>query len=409
MSKELKNFSSVLKEQGVTREEFKAWDHDRQQKAYDDNSDNNIRVINEANEELKSALKIQGLALRKLQGQDLSEPIKTNNMINIDKSDVVEATKSLKNNRTSEINIPVVKMDNSNMVSGALFAPVSAGVDSKVQPTVNIRELFKQTPFNTQAYKYVYVSDENKTAEGVLCTKPSADSDKTFTVATKETVKLKATAVSCYDLLTDVDFANSEITTLLQDAVTQKEDTELVNSTDTATSPASLESVSTAFDGTDVAYAGLVQDANLIDLITVMATKIGTRTDKRKGFKANTVVMGLEDFTLLASLRKNADNDYLQYRQTMQGDVILINGLSIVYSDAVAKGKMYVFDSTQGEVIYQPEGSVMAMHWRDFDADLMGFKFYERIQLLIKPNNVGAFLKCESISTAISNLDKPAA
>lgn len=356
---------------------------------------------------IESAIKEQGLFLTKNKGA-INAPIKDNSMIQLNGQDVQEATKSLntQRNNSAEIGIPVNKLDNSNMVTGQLFAPVQAGVDSMVQPSVTIRQLFRNVPFDTEYYKYVYVSAETKNAEGVLCAAPTSDSEKTFTVATKPTVKIKATAVSCWDFITDVTFSEQEIQLLLNDAVTQKEDSELVLGTDTDVSPASLTSVSTVFDGTDPNYIAKIQAANIVDLITTMGAKIGSVSGgpSRKSFMADTCVLNLEDWHLLATLKKDTDTNYLQYRDTSVGGMYLINGIKIVYSSSVVKNTLFVFDSRQGEIIYQPKGTVLSAHWKDHEADLMGYKFYERLNLLVKPNNTAAFLKCEDITGALSSL-----
>lgn len=267
-----------------------------------------------------------------------------------------------------------------------------------------MRELFTAASVSPNNHGVIrYTDQENLTdnsaqiAEGVKF--PSSDIDwkerQLPIEKTGDSIKISR------EMMDDVDYVMSEIENFLLRNVKLKVDSQLLLGTGVSPQLKGMATSATAFAAGD--FAASVQDANHFDLITIIASQIMTGTD----YMPNAVEMHPTDATKM-KLKKDGENNYVIPSfivPTPSGD-ILVDGMVVVPNSGVAVDTMYVGDFTRGTVYSSGQVQIeMGYENDDFTKDLVTVKARERLALLIRNVDGGAFVKVASIDTALAAID----
>lgn len=198
----------------------------------------------------------------------------------------------------------------------------------------------------------------------------------------------------------DVGFIKGEIDKLLRVNLALKVDDLLYDGDGVTPNLKGVYTSAGAFVTTP--YADSVNNANLFDLIIVVASDIANARSGK--YKANTVLLNPINTLGLKTL-KDADGRYLSPNWA-NGDTI--GGLRIVESSQVAANTMVVGDFRYG-TIYDLEDVNIEMGWINdqFIKNAFTILAEQRLGLLIRTVDETAFRKVTNITTALADLETP--
>lgn len=204
------------------------------------------------------------------------------------------------------------------------------------------------------------------------------------------------------EMMDDIDYVMSEIQNFLIRNVDLRIDSQLLSGNGTTPQLKGLASVATAFVA-DASFANSVQDASYFDLIAVVAAQIMYGTS----YVPNGVLMNPYDAVKM-KLKKDSLNNYIIPAfivPTANGN-LTVDGLRVIANSGVAANSMYVGDFGRGTV-YSSDSLQLEFGYEntDFTQDLVTLKARERLALLIRNVDAGAFNKIASISTAINSIN----
>lgn len=291
--------------------------------------------------------------------------------------------------------------------AGLDFAPMTPGITDRVKKRTNFINLFKRTSFNGEFYKYAEQQTVTRDAQNVAVCSPVTSLTKEE-IVTKNiiTKKIKDQLKFCSDYANDYGFVEGRLRTLLDDSVLFKADKDvLLGAGGAGDEMNSIDSYSSEFSATNAAAPITpIPSANYVDLILAMQAQIYT-LGQENGYAADTVILNYMDWFSLVLSSKDADANYLDYRNVNMGTAF-INGMEVVTSPEVAAGTCYVLDSTKGEMIMNQnyEVSMAFQNDVDWESDLVAMKGSIRANLLVEGPNVNAFMKCSDIEAGIESI-----
>ena len=197
------------------------------------------------------------------------------------------------------------------------------------------------------------------------------------TIITKNiiTKKIKDVLKFCSDYANDYGFVEGRLRTLINDSVLFKADTDVLLGDGTGDNMSGIDSYASEFDATNTdAPVPSISSANYIDLILAMQAQIYT-LGKENGYAPDTVILNYMDWFSLVLSSKDADANYLDYRNVNMGTA-LINGMTVITSPDVAANTCYVLDKTKGEMIINQsyEVSMAYENSTDWESDLVAMK-----------------------------------
>ena len=198
------------------------------------------------------------------------------------------------------------------------------------------------------------------------------------------------------EALQDIPFIEGEIRRLLTVNLALKEDEQLYDGDGVAPNLKGVYNIGVAFVSTP--FADAVEAANLYDLITVVASDISA--NKRAKYKPNIALVNSADMLKLKTM-KNTQGNYIL--SPFGGD-----GPRIVESSQVEANTMVVGDFRYG-TIYDLEDVVIEMGFIDkqFIQNCITILAEQRLALLIRIGDEGAFRKVTNITTALADLETP--
>ena len=196
----------------------------------------------------------------------------------------------------------------------------------------------------------------------------------------------------CAEAMEDYAFIESEVRNFLLENVLLQNDVNILAGVDTASQ--------TWVAG---AFAGTITTPSTYDVIKVGKTQV-ENSGQNNSYSPNVVLMNPTDYTAMM-LVKTTDGQYL-YPMYMQTSEMIVDGMMIITSSLVTQDTMYIFDSSKG-TIYNMRGLSIDMaseHADDFLHDRIRLRATLRKAFLIRNVNANAFLKVDSIATAITLL-----
>jgi hypothetical protein len=292
-----------------------------------------------------------------------------------------------------------------DITSGTDFAMMENGVGQIATRRPFMKDLFRTVNTNKEYIKYNDQETIVRDAKNVAACATSTHLSKiTWQVRTLQISKVRDFVDVCIDMMDDYDFVEGEIRNLISTDVALKVDEQLLLGDNVYPNLNSVDAVSSTFAAGS--YATSVQDAQLIDLVYVVACQIADFGQNNK-FMADTCLMNPADACLM-QLIKDVDGNYLMPNWITQ-DGINIGAVRIIANPLVPAGEMYVFDSTKG-VIYSRRGASIELGFENndnFERELVTVKGYERLNFRVRNVDANAFTHVPDIATAITAITKP--
>ena len=203
-----------------------------------------------------------------------------------------------------------------------------------------------------------------------------------------------------WEALQDLSFVQNEIMRMMDVNIALKEDQALWNADGNTPNIKGIYTYASAVDIAGSAFANSVTAPNIADLVLTMSTLIST--SKEGKFRPNTVVMSPTDWTKLR-LDKNAYG-YVQ-NPLMTPDGMMIAGMRVAVSPSVTANTLLVGDFMYADRYTDGVVRMEFGHVADqFKEDEMTLKAAKRTLLLVRSVDEAAFLKCTSVSAALSAL-----
>lgn len=204
------------------------------------------------------------------------------------------------------------------------------------------------------------------------------------------------------EMMDDVDFVESEINNFLLRNVKLTIDAQLLSGDGSSPNLVGMADSATAFAAGD--FADSIQDASYYDLITVIGAQIATGTD----YMPTAALMHPTDAAKM-KLKKDGENNYVLppfVVSTPDGNFV-VDGMVVVPNSGVTVNTMYVGDFTRGTVYSSGEFRIeMGFVDDDFGKDLVTVKARERLALLIRNVDTGAFVEVTDIDAALTAIEE---
>lgn len=369
-----------------------------------------VKSLKEKNVELEGQIKSTKDELVKVSGdlaklKEVPTQKKQKSVLDVisEKKEGLEAIS--KKNRDSVVDFSVKATSTYGDIDAGLdFAPMRPGITDLVKKQTRFIDLFKKTPFNGEFYKYAEQETVVRNAQNVAVCSPVTSNTKE-TIITKNiiTKKIKDVLKFCSDYANDYGFVEGRLRTLINDSVLFKADTDVLLGDGTGDNMSGIDSYASEFDATNTdAPVPSISSANYIDLILAMQAQIYT-LGQENGYAPDTVILNYMDWFSLVLSSKDADANYLDYRNVNMGTAV-INGMTVITSPDVAANTCYVLDKTKGEMIINQsyEVSMAYENSTDWESDLVAMKGSIRANLLVETPNQNAFMKCSDVATAIA-------
>jgi HK97 family phage major capsid protein len=287
-----------------------------------------------------------------------------------------------------------------------LYAQDLGGTVRRPVRATRIIDLFRRVRVSTEFVKYR--EEDVVTRDGkvvVACATSTHNTKKTWKVRTVQIAKIRDFVDVCIDMMDDFSFVTSEVEQLVNESVKLIEDREILLG---AGDILSIDAISSIFDPANVLapYTGAFTFPTIAELTGAMKAQIYT-FGAENSWNADTILMNYNDFVKFQH-QKNQEGDYLLPNFVSTGSAVL-NGMNVVTSPLVAPNELYVFDSTRG-VILEREGVEVSMSYENndnFEHEVVTVKAVERIQFHVPTVERDAFMKCDDIATALTDITAP--
>jgi len=199
----------------------------------------------------------------------------------------------------------------------------------------------------------------------------------------------------CAEAMEDYAFIESEVKNFLLENVLLQNDVNILAGVTTA--------AQTWVAG---AFATAIPTPTIFDVIKVGKTQV-ENSGQNNAYQPNVVLMNPTDYTAMM-LEKDAQGQYL-FPMYMSQRELMVDGMQIITSSLVDQNDLYILDSSKGTV-YDFRNLSLDMaseHADDFLHDRIRLRATLRKAFVIRNVNANAFLRCTSISAAITALTQP--
>ena len=293
----------------------------------------------------------------------------------------------------------------ADITSGTDFATMEAGVGQIATRQALMKSLFPVQPISTEYLKYNDQETIVRDAKNVAgCAASTHNSKITWQVRTLQITKVRDFVDVCVDMMSDADFVEGEIRSLVSTDVALKVDSQLLLGTGVYPETNSVDAVASTFAAGS--YALSIQDATLIDLIKVAGCQISDFGQNNK-FMANTVLLNPVDACKM-QLLKDADGNYM-VPNWITSDGVNIGAMRVIANQLVPVNEAYIFDSSKG-TIFQRRGATVELAFENrenFEKELVTVKAYERLNFRVRNVDANAFMHIPSLSGSITAILKP--
>ena len=355
-----------------------------------------VDVLKNELAELKEVAKTQGETLANFKNanesktpETFTEDLKSALNSSIDK---IKAVKEGKATGTGEMTLKAVT--SASVIDSTASYWVN-GIGKQPVRRIFLDSMFAQGGVGIESGGTITYWDQNtltRNAENVAeCgTIPESDIDwKEYSI---QFTKVADSIPICAEALEDYAFIESEVRNFLLENILLQNDVNILANIDTASQ--------TWVAGV---FAGTITTPSTYDVIKVGKSQV-ENSGENNAYSPNVVLMNPTDYTAMM-LAKTTDGQYL-YPMYMQTSEMVVDGMMIVTSSLVTQDTMYILDSSKG-TIYNMRGLSIDMaseHADDFLHDRIRLRATLRKAFLIRNVNANAFLKVDSIATAIGLL-----
>ncbi len=289
------------------------------------------------------------------------------------------------------------------------YATFLPGTVRKPVRRTRILDLFRRKKVSTEYIKYREENVVTRDAKFVIaCATSTHTTKKTWQNRTVELAKIRDIVDICLDMLSDYDFVESEIYQLITESVQLKADYELLlGASVAATDMLSIDSISSEFNPANVLapFTAAFEMANIEQLVDAMAAQINIFGQENM-WMADTVIMNYRDFILYRNLKDANGNKLIK---TLSDGTATIAGLQIVTSPIVPSNEIYVFDSTQGEILDRQSLTVKTSYENkdNIEHEMVTIVAVARLQFHVSIINRDAFMKSSDVAAAITAITAP--
>ena len=277
-----------------------------------------------------------------------------------------------------------------------------------------IRELFRNQMTESEFIRYTDQNTVVRDAKNVaLCAASTHTTKATWITRAIQISKVRDYTDVCKDMMDDYLFVQGEVERLLDSSVKLKIDDQLLNGTGTHPELNSLSSNASTWAANIAGtkdWSLAIKLPNLIDLIAISRSQV-QQLGQMNAFQPNYVFINPGDYELMMHI-KNTQGDSVRPYLGMfvdNGGNIYINGMRIIANPNITVNTFWIGDFTKGTVYAKP-GVGIEMSYENnanFETETVTVKAYERLNLLIRNTEKNAFMKCTSISAALTAITAP--
>lgn len=324
-------------------------------------------------------------------------------------TDNADNLKAFKTKNTKDVSLITTLKATSirSNVSGNTMAHRVPGIGQIQQRKPFMRELFSAGRISPNNHGVIrYVDQANRTSGATSISEAGAfptTSAITWIERTLNVEKVGDSIKISREMMDDVDFVESEIKRLLYGNMSLAIDTQLLSGNGTTPNLKGMATSATAFS-LNAVFTNKVVSPNVYDLMLIVGSQIASGTD----YVANGVLLNDLDAALMG-LEKNELGDYIlpPFSVVTPNGVVSVRGMSVIGNSGVTTNTCYVGDFTRGTV-YSSEELTFEFGYEndDFTKNLITLIGLERLALLIRVVDNGAFSYVSSISDQISAIKK---
>ncbi len=321
-----------------------------------------------------------------------------------------EVLKSLKSgNREKHLDMTIKATEVATDIGDRdVYATILSGTNRLPVRRTSILDLFRHKKVSTEYIKYREENVVTRDAKFVVaCATSTHTTKKSWVMKTVELAKVRDMMDACIDMLDDYAWVESELKELINESIKLKIDYELLLGTSAATTDLlSIDSIASEFNPANalanfsLASGTPFQDANLEQLVDAMGAQISIFGEEN-AWMADTVIMNFKDFVNYRNL-KDANGNKLIH--TLSDGFATIAGMRVVTSPIVVADTLYVFDSTQGEILDRQLLTVKTSYENgtNIEHETVTFVAVERLQFHVPIIQRDAFMKCSGVAAAIA-------
>lgn len=303
--------------------------------------------------------------------------------------------------------------DIGNRTDYAQFLP---GIDEIPRRKTYIKNRIRTSPVRKEYIKYTDQETVVRDAKNVAqCATSTHTTKLTWTTRNMQITKTRDLIDVCIDMLDDYDWTEGQIRDLVTSSLQLKVDNDLLLSDAIYPNPNSIDAYSSTFNAANPAadYALKIQTATIIDLIVISGAQI-MAFGQENFFMADTVYMNPTDYTLMTLLKDGEDN-YIKSGtvdprifQDRGGNVWINGNILVIPNPNVPEGEFYIFDSTKATIFQRKTAEIKFSfeNKTNFEDDVVTIKATERYNLLVKNNQMNAFMHIPDIAAAVIAITK---
>jgi len=358
-----------------------------------------VEVLNTKLTELESIAKTQGEELANFKtASDNKKPLTFSDAIKnawANANDKISSVKSGNASGTGEI---VIKEVTSADVINSTASYYISGIGKQPVRKNFLDDLFAHGSVGTESGGTITYWDQNtltRSADNVAECGLIPESDIDWKEYSVTFTKVADSIPICAEAMEDYAFIESEVKNFLLEKVLLQNDVNILAGVTTASQ--------TWVAGV---FATAIPTPTIFDVIKVGKTQV-ENSGQNNAYQPNVVLMNPTDYTAMM-LEKDAQGQYL-FPMYMSQRELMVDGMQIITSSLITQNELYVLDSSKGTVYdYRNLSLDMASeHADDFLHDRIRLRATLRKAFVIRNVNANAFLRCTSISVAITALTQP--
>jgi HK97 family phage major capsid protein len=339
--------------------------------------------------QMNATMKEYGLAIKKLAENEKSQGVVNSIKTALESNKDAIAKLHKGENVTVAFKASATMLESTNVSGGNV--PVEqriAGLNTIASRQVRFLDIIGRGAASSNVISWVYQANKDgaagATAEGA--TKNLIDFD--LVVASESVVKMTAYIKVSTEMLSDIDFIETEINNELMRELMKVIEAGAYSGAGTTGLLHGVKTTATAFAAGDFAVA--IDNANQVDVLAVAANQIAIANQSQP----TAILMHPTDITKLKVAKvSSTDKRYIE-RLQMIGGSLSMDGIPMIPTTLVTAGEYLIGDFTKA-TLYEKEGVsvVMGLDGNDFTKNLQTIRAEWRGAVVVKTNDRTAFVK----------------
>lgn len=355
-----------------------------------------MKSLNEAIKEMGLAIKASTEGAKVQRAETLKDALAK-------KMDVLEAIKGGSNDKLDlVVKVAGTMLESTNISGGNV--PVEQrlpGLNTINSRRIRLMDIVNNGVATSNIISWVYQANKDGAAGGTVEGAAKNQIDFDLVVASQPVVKRTAFIKVSTEMLTDIDFIQSEINNELMRELMKDVELTAYSGNGTAPNMNGVFTTATAFTGAGFTGAGGgIVAPNIADVLVVAMNQI----EVAEGM-ANYILMNPTDVNRLLVL-KDTTNEYLG-RLVMANGQMMLDGVPIVKTTLVTSGTYLVGDFTKATLYTKENINIqIGLNNDDFVKNLRTILAEYRGCMVVKNNDRVCFVK-GTFATDISTITKP--